>query len=63
MERKTDDGKRTLIEVSAMPTVASPEGTYIIIRDGIFWGHFYVGSNWAGEKFIARADPRDGFPY
>ena len=49
--------------VSSKPTPDHDKGTYKVIKDGIYWGHYYVGQNWAGDKFVAEADPRDGLPW
>lgn len=51
-------------KIDRKPTVADPHGCYEYIgKDGRYYGHWYVGRNWAGERFVASADPRDGLPW
>lgn len=45
------------------PTTDDPCGTYKIIKEGIYWGHWYVGINWCNDKFVAEADPMTGHPW
>lgn len=46
------------------PTTDDAPGSYLYVDDnGIYWGHFYVGTNWCGEKFVTDADPSDGLPW
>jgi len=52
----------TAIVVRTIPTPDYPNGTYKVIQDGMFWGLYYVGQNWLGERFVADADERDGKP-
>lgn len=50
--------------INRKPTVEDPCGPYKFIDDaGKYWGCFYVGLNWAKQKFVAEADERDGLPW
>lgn len=52
------------ILISRKPTTKDPDGSYKFVDDkGIYWGHYYVGEAWTGDRFVAEADPRDGLPY
>ena len=55
---------RVIVEIDRKPTVGDHPGSYRFIDDtGLYWGCWYVGKNWCGEKFVASADPRDGLPW
>jgi hypothetical protein len=50
--------------INRYPTIEDPAGSYRFIDDnGIYWGTFYVGTNWCGERFVTDADPSDGLPF
>jgi hypothetical protein len=52
------------ILINRKPTESDPDGTYKVIdSNGLYWGHWYVGSDWTRTKFVAAADPRDGLPW
>lgn len=48
--------------IDRRPTIDDPIGAYKIIIDGIFWGHFCVGKNWAGQRYVSACDT-DGVPW
>lgn len=50
--------------ISRKPTTKDIDGSYRFVDDqGLYWGCWYVGENWRGERFVAEADPRDGLPW
>ena len=55
--------ERKITVVTKKPDRNSPDGTYKVIRDGIYWGLYWVGCAWDGRRFVREADPRDGLPY
>ena len=53
-----------LIPINRKPTLDDPDGSYRFVDDnGLYWGCWYVGKAWYGERFVAAADPRDGYPW
>ena len=54
--------KPTAKTVSARPTENDEVGLYVVITNGIYFGHWCVVKN-RFCKFVARADERDGRPY
>ncbi len=51
-------------QINYTPSVKDNCGSYKVIDPaGKYWGHYYVGLAWTGEKFVASADPRDGRPW
>lgn len=55
---------REIVTINHQPTIDDACGSYKFIDvQGRYWGHWYVGVNWAGQKFVAEADPRDGVPW
>ncbi len=51
------------IRIDRKPNATDADGTYKLIKDGKYWGTYYVGVAWIGERFVAEADPRDGKPW
>lgn len=50
--------------VNRPPTLDDKDGSYCVVDDnGLYWGCYYVGNNWAEQRFVASADPRDGLPW
>ena len=50
--------------INRRPTLDDPDGSYRHVDDaGLYWGCWYVGRAWTGERFVAEADPRVGYPW
>jgi hypothetical protein len=50
--------------INRIPEETDCCGSYKVVdENGIYWGTYYVGKNWCGEKFVASADSRDGLPW
>jgi hypothetical protein len=50
--------------VPEKPTPDMPIGTYKVVdADGLYWGHYFIGINWANQRYVAEANPADGFPW
>jgi hypothetical protein len=53
-----------LTTIDRKPTLQDECGSYRHIdAAGLYWGCYYIGFNWAGRKFVAEADERDGLPW
>ena len=58
------ESAREIKTINRKPTLEDDCGSYRLINDaGIYLGTFYVGFNWAKQKFVAEADPVDGLPW
>lgn len=50
--------------IDRKPTIEDACGSYRVVdANGLYWGCYYIGFNWCGEKFVAEADPEDGRPW
>ena len=42
--------------VSETPTINDPLGIYKLVSNGLYFGHFQVGKNWCGEKYVRKVN-------
>lgn len=60
--RKLTNGKLSNV-LNRRPTLEDGDGSYSLIDDdGLYWGEWYVGRAWHGERFVAPASSHDGLP-
>lgn len=56
-------GNYFCMTLNRRPTIDDECGTYMVIIDGKYWGHYFVGRAWHGQKFVSEADQADGLPW
>ena len=46
--------------VNSKPTTSDGQGIYKLVDgNGLFWGHYQVGTNWCGEVYVRGIDSHE----
>ena len=58
--RITHKQGKTMKTITNKPTISDGQGIYKIVdENGLFWGHYQVGTNWCNEVYVRKIDSHE----